>query len=54
VLTDLRSRSAKKRGLPENLRIYLDRKRENKASSERKLPASRSIRRKKSLVTTTF
>ena len=52
VLTDLRSRSAKKRGLPENLRIYLDHKRENKASPERKLPASRSTRRKKSLITT--
>jgi predicted transcriptional regulator len=50
VLTDLRSRSAKKRGLPENLRIYLDRKREDKATSERKL--SRPTRGKKSLLTT--
>ncbi len=53
VLTDLRSRSAKKRGLPENLRIYLDRKRENKSASERKFkPASRPARGKKSLLTT--
>ncbi len=40
MLTKLRSRSAKKRGLPENLRIYLDRKRENKTASGDKLPAS--------------
>ncbi|MGA2401788.1 MAG: MucR family transcriptional regulator [Syntrophobacteraceae bacterium] len=33
TLTKLRSRSAKKRGLPEKLRIYLDQKRENKTSS---------------------
>ncbi|MDR3567618.1 MAG: MucR family transcriptional regulator [Syntrophobacteraceae bacterium] len=53
VLTDLRSRSAKKRGLPENLRIYLDHKRENKMTSERAMkPASRSTRGKKSLLTT--
>ncbi|MDR3553317.1 MAG: MucR family transcriptional regulator [Syntrophobacteraceae bacterium] len=52
VLTDLRSRSAKKRGLPENLRIYLDHKRENKTTSERKSPVSRTVRGKKSLITT--
>lgn len=52
VLTDLRSRSAKKRGLPENLRIYLDHKRENKTTSERKSPVSRNVRGKKSLLTT--
>ena len=40
MLTKLRSRSAKKRGLPENLRIYLDRKRENKATSGHELPTS--------------
>jgi predicted transcriptional regulator len=40
MLTKLRSRSAKKRGLPENLRIYLDRKREDKTASGDKLPAS--------------
>jgi len=40
MLTKLRSRSAKKRGLPENLRIYLDRKRENKTASSRELPTS--------------
>ena len=33
MLTRLRSRSAKKRGLPEKLRIYLDQKRENKTTS---------------------
>jgi len=33
MLTSLRSRSAKKRGLPEKLRIYLDQKRENKTTS---------------------
>lgn len=32
MLTRLRSRSAKKRGLPEKLRIYLDQKRENKTT----------------------
>jgi predicted transcriptional regulator len=32
MLTKLRSRSAKKRGLPEKLRIYLDQKRENKTT----------------------
>lgn len=53
VLTDLRSKSAKKRGLPENLRIYLDRKRENKMSSERaRQPDSRRTRGKKSVFTT--
>ncbi|MGC8491763.1 MAG: MucR family transcriptional regulator [Syntrophobacteraceae bacterium] len=53
ILTDLRSRSAKKRGLPENLRIYLDRKREDKTGSERNLKqASRQSRGKKSVVTT--
>ncbi len=49
MLTKLRSRSAKKRGLPENLRIYLDRKREDKATSGRELPASGSAHGKKSL-----
>ena len=34
MLTKLRSRSAKKRGLPEKLRIYLDQKRENKTRSD--------------------
>lgn len=51
ILTDLRSRSAKKRGLPENLRIYLDHKREGKTGSERKSVSSRTVRRKKSVVT---
>jgi len=40
MLTKLRSGSAKKRGLPENLRIYLDRKRENKTASGREFPTS--------------
>ena len=48
MLTKLRSRSAKKRGLPENLRIYLDRKRENKTASSRELPASGPTRGKRS------
>jgi len=52
TLTNLRSRSAKKRGLPENLRIYLDRKRENKTESDRERPASRPARGKKSLLST--
>ena len=52
TLTNLRSRSAKKRGLPENLRIYLDRKRENKTGSDREIPASRTAQRKKSLFST--
>ena len=34
VLTKLRSRSAKKRGLPAKLQIYLDQKRKNKAGVE--------------------
>ncbi|MGC9197047.1 MAG: MucR family transcriptional regulator [Syntrophobacteraceae bacterium] len=51
ILTDLRSRSAKKRGLPENLRIYLDHKRESKTASERKAASSRPVRRKKSVAT---
>jgi predicted transcriptional regulator len=51
ILTDLRSRSAKKRGLPENLRIYLDHKRESKTTAERKSASSRTVRRKKSLAT---
>ena len=46
-LTKLRSRSAKKRGLPENLKIYLDRKRENKTASVRKIHASRPVLGKK-------
>jgi predicted transcriptional regulator len=33
MLTKLRSRSAKKRGLPEKLKIYLDQKRESKTNS---------------------
>jgi predicted transcriptional regulator len=33
MLTKLRSRSAKKRGLPEKLKVYLDQKRENKMNS---------------------
>ncbi len=49
MLTKLRSRSAKKRGLPENLRIYLDRKRENKKISSREFPGSGPTRGKKSL-----
>jgi predicted transcriptional regulator len=40
MLTKLRSRSAKKRGLPENLRIYLDRKRKNKTASAHEFPTS--------------
>jgi len=38
MLTKLRSRSAKKRGLPEKLKIYLDKKRENKTKSAQELP----------------
>ncbi len=41
VLTKLRSRSAKKRGLPEKLQIYLDQKRKDKTAAERDL---RSVR----------
>ncbi|SPF34919.1 Transcriptional regulator, MucR family [Syntrophobacter sp. SbD1] len=52
MLTNLRSRSAKKRGLPENLRIYLDRKRENKTISDRQIPAAGPSRSKKSSFTT--
>jgi len=52
MLTKLRSRSAKKRGLPENLRIYLDQKRENKSSSERELTNSGTAQGKKSLLST--
>ncbi len=52
MLTKLRSRSAKKRGLPENLRIYLDRKRENKAASGREFPASGPPRGKRSFRST--
>ncbi len=37
MLTKLRSRSAKKRGLPEKLKIYLDQKRENKKRSVQEL-----------------
>lgn len=37
MLTNLRSRSAKKRGLPEKLRIYLDQKRENKSNPGQKI-----------------
>lgn len=40
TLTNLRSRSAKKRGLPENLRTYLDHKREHKTSPAHKIPPS--------------
>jgi predicted transcriptional regulator len=49
ILTKLRSRSAKKRGLPEKLRNYLDQKRENKTTSGEELstggaaPGMRSI-----------
>ena len=49
MLTKLRSRSAKKRGLPENLRIYLDRKRENKTAPGHELPASGPTHGKRSL-----
>ncbi len=35
VLTKLRSRSAKKRGLPEKLQIYLDQKRKDKVTAAR-------------------
>ncbi len=52
MLTKLRSRSAKKRGLPENLRIYLDRKRENKATSGHELPTSGPTRGKRSFHST--
>ena len=49
MLTKLRSRSAKKRGLPENLRIYLDRKRKNKNSSGHEFPTSGPAPGKRSL-----
>jgi predicted transcriptional regulator len=52
ALTKLRSRSAKKRGLPENLRIYLDRKREDKTASDREMPPTRPVHGKKSLSST--
>jgi predicted transcriptional regulator len=52
ILTKLRSRSAKKRGLPENLRIYLDRKRENKAMPGSELPSSGTPRGKESIMST--
>jgi predicted transcriptional regulator len=37
MLTKLRSRSAKKRGLPEKLKNYLDQKRENKTRTDEEL-----------------
>jgi predicted transcriptional regulator len=37
MLTKLRSRTAKKRGLPEKLRMYLDQKKENKTRSDQDL-----------------
>ncbi|MGA2027418.1 MAG: MucR family transcriptional regulator [Syntrophobacteraceae bacterium] len=52
MLTKLRSRSAKKRGLPENLRIYLDRKRENKTTSGHELPTSKPTHGKRSFHST--
>ena len=52
MLTKLRSRSAKKRGLPENLRIYLDRKRENKAGSGHEFPTSGPTHGKRSFHST--
>jgi predicted transcriptional regulator len=52
ALTKLRSRSAKKRGLPENLRIYLDKKRKDKKISGREFPVSGSPQGKKSLLRT--
>lgn len=51
MLTKLRSRSAKKRGLPEKLKIYLDQKRENKTHPAKELstggavPDGRSLHR---------
>jgi predicted transcriptional regulator len=42
MLTKLRSRSAKNRGLPEKLRIYLDKKRENKTRSGQELATDES------------
>jgi predicted transcriptional regulator len=50
MLTNLRSRSAKKRGLPENLRTYLDRKREHKATSNREIPPSEPSHGKTSII----
>ena len=50
ILTKLRSRSAKKRGLPENLRIYLDQKRKDKTEPDRR--SSGTVHRKKSLLGT--
>jgi len=52
MLTNLRSRSAKKRGLPENLRSYLDRKREHKTASSREIPPSEPSHGKKPLLST--
>jgi predicted transcriptional regulator len=52
ILTKLRSRSAKKRGLPENLRIYLDRKRENKAMPGSELPSAGTPHGKESIMRT--
>jgi predicted transcriptional regulator len=52
MLTNLRSRSAKKRGLPENLRIYLDRKREKKTAPSREIPPSEPSHGKKTLLST--
>jgi len=47
-LTRLRSRSAKKRGLPENLRVYLDQKRKDKGKPNRELTSSGSPHGKRS------
>ncbi|HYA42957.1 MAG TPA: MucR family transcriptional regulator [Syntrophobacteraceae bacterium] len=52
MLTNLRSRSAKKRGLPENLRTYLDRKREHKTAPSRESPPSEPSHGKKSILST--
>jgi predicted transcriptional regulator len=52
ILTTLRSRSAKKRGLPENLRTYLDRKREQKTASSREIPPSEPSGGKKPILST--
>jgi predicted transcriptional regulator len=43
ILTQLRSKSAKKRGLPEKLQVYLDQKRRDKAMSGTD-PVRRSLR----------
>lgn len=45
ILTKLRSRSAKKRGLPEKLQVYLEQKRKDKAMAGQELGRDMPVRR---------